>query len=71
MRHEIENGNHKKAYKLAKELYIKGDIEGTRSLAEFYMLGIGVRKDRKTAKDLYTEAAKKGDEKSRKILEAW
>lgn len=71
MRHEIENGNHKKAYKLAKELYIKGDIEGTRSLAEFYMLGLGVRKDRKTAKDLYTEAAKKGDEESRRILKEW
>ena len=71
MRHEVENGNYKKAYRLAKELYIKGDIEGTLSLAEFYMLGLGVRKDRRLAKDLYREAAEKGDEKAKRILEAW
>ena len=49
----------------------EGDIEGTLSLAEFYMLGLGVRKDRRLAKDLYREAAEKGDEKAKRILEAW
>lgn len=71
MRHEETLGNYNESYKLAKQMYINNNIEATIYLAGCYLDGKGVRRDRRLAKDLYREAASKGSEEAKKILENW
>ena len=54
--HELKAGNGKQAYAYAKELHIKRNRQGTRFLADCYLNGIGVKRDKSLAKDLYREA---------------
>ena len=53
---DIVNGNGKQAYAYAKELHIKRNRQGTRFLADCYLNGVGVKRDKSLAKDLYREA---------------
>lgn len=70
-RHEEKNGNLRKSYEYAKELYLMDDIRGTMLLADKYRHGQGVSRDKRLAKDLYREAAKKGNEEAKRILKEW
>ena len=63
--------NYKVTLKWARALHERGNNEGTRILAECYMLGRGVNKDYDRAKELYGEAAAKGDKEAKNILEDW
>ena len=54
--HELKAGNGKQAYAYAKELHIKRNRQGTRFLADCYLNGVGVKRDKSLAKDLYREA---------------
>ena len=62
---------YKEAYKYAKALSEAGNHEGTRRMADYYLEGKGVSRDKYLAKDLYYEAARAGNkiakEKLRKL----
>ena len=62
---------YKEAYKYAKALSEAGNHEGTRHMADYYLEGKGVSRDKRLAKDLYYDAAKAGNkiakEKLRKL----
>ena len=68
LEHEHSAGNFKKAYKHAKELSLLGNNYGTKCMADYYMEGKGVSKDRQLAKDLYREAANAGNSEAAEIL---
>lgn len=71
MDYEYNNGNYREAYMMAKELYILGSDKATVFLAGCYRHGHGVDRDKRLAKDLYREAAKKGNEEAKRILKEW
>lgn len=71
MRHEETMENYDEAYKMAKQMYINNNIEATIYLADCYLNGKGVGRDRRLAKDLYREAAAKGSEEAKRILDGW
>ena len=66
---EQQAGNHKEAYKYAKELHLLGDHRGTKRVADCYYNGKGVSRDKRLAKDLYLEAAAAGNKEARRMLE--
>ena len=49
-------GDDNKVYVYARTLHQQGDKRGTKSLADCYLNGIGVKRDKRLAKDLYREA---------------
>ena len=65
---EQQAGNHKEAYRYAKELHLLGDHRGTKRMADCYYNGKGVSRDKSLAKDLYRDAAAAGNEEAKEIL---
>lgn len=55
MRHHDKAQEYEIAYKWAHKLYVLKNREGTQYLADCYMNGRGVRRDKGIAKDLYRE----------------
>ena len=56
------------AYKYAQKLYLAGNHEGTRRLADYYLEGKCVSRDKSIAKDLYYEASRAGNKEAKKKL---
>ena len=56
------------AYKYAQKLYLAGNHEGTRRLADYYLEGKCVSRDKSIAKDLYYEAARAGNKEAKEKL---
>ena len=56
------------AYKYAKMLSEAGNHEGTRRVADYYLEGKGVSRDKRLAKDLYYEAARAGNKEAKEKL---
>ena len=67
---EQQAGNHKEAYKYAKELHLLGDHRGTKRMADCYYNGKGVSRDKSLAKDLYRDAAAAGNEEAKETLKS-
>ncbi len=65
---EESKGNYRKAYLMAKQLYLEGSADGAAYMAECYLLGRGVKRDKRLAKDLYRDAANGGNEKAKEKL---
>ena len=63
-----KNGDDKMVYKYAKELHINGNHTGTKIMADCYLHGSGIKRDKGLAKDLYREAAAAGNEDAAKTL---
>ena len=59
---------YKDAYKYAKALSEAGNHEGTRRIADYYLEGKGVSRDKRLAKDLYYEAARAGNKVAKEKL---
>lgn len=59
--YEEHAGNYKGAFGYAKRLSMAGYHEGTKRMADYYLEGKGVRRDKRTAKDLYRDAATAGN----------
>ena len=59
---------YKEAYKYAKQLSNAGNHEGTRRVADYYLEGKGVSRDKRLAKDLYYEAARAGNKEAKEKL---
>ena len=59
---------YKEAYKYAKALSEAGNHEGTRRMADYYLEGKGVSRDKHLAKDLYYEAARAGNKVAKEKL---
>ena len=59
---------YKEAYKYAKMLSEAGNHEGTRYMADYYLEGKGVSRDKHLAKDLYYEAARAGNKAAKEKL---
>lgn len=57
-----------KGIECLQKAYESGSLEGTRLLADCYKNGIGVKKNKSMAKELYREAANKGDTEAAKKL---
>ncbi|MBE6285207.1 MAG: hypothetical protein E7093_02000 [Bacteroidales bacterium] len=66
--HEQKAGNHKQAYGYAKGLHLQKDHRGTKFMADCYLEGKGVSRDKSLAKDLYREAAAAGNEEAKEIM---
>ena len=66
--HEQKAGNYKQAYGYAKELHLQKDHRGTKFMADCYLEGKGVSRDKSLAKDLYREAAAAGNEEAKEIM---
>ena len=66
--YEDRAGNHEQAYKYAKKLHVLDDIRGTMFVADCYLNGRGVKRNRRLAKDLYHDAADAGNEEAKRIL---
>ena len=66
--YEDRAGNHEQAYKYAKKLHVLDDIRGTMFVADCYLNGRGVKRNRRLAKDLYRDAADAGSEEAKRIL---
>jgi TPR repeat protein len=60
--------SYKEAYRYAKMLSEAGNHEGTRRMADYYYEGKGVSRDRALAKDLYYDAAGKGNKAAKEKL---
>lgn len=56
------------AYRYAKMLSDAGNHEGTRRVADYYLEGKGVSRDKSLAKDLYYEAARAGNKEAKEKL---
>ena len=56
------------AYKYVKMLSEAGNHEGTRRVADYYLEGKGVSRDKRLAKDLYYEAARAGNKEAKEKL---
>ena len=59
---------YKEAYRYAKALSEAGNHEGTRRMADYYLEGKGVSRDKHLAKDLYYEAARAGNKVAKEKL---
>lgn len=70
MNHEYDAQNHKEAYRWARTLSLAGRHEGTKRMADCYNLGLGVKRDKKLAKDLYRTAASNGNKEAADILKS-
>lgn len=56
------------AFRYAKRLSMAGYHEGTKRLADYFWNGKGVKRDKRTAKDLYRDAANAGNSEAAEIL---
>jgi TPR repeat protein len=63
-----KSGNYNEAFRFAKRLSMAGYHEGTKRLADYFWNGKGVRRDKRTAKDLYRDAATAGNKEAAEIL---
>ncbi len=68
MNYEYKAQNHKEAYRWARTLSLAGRHEGTKRMADCYYEGLGVKRDKKLAKDLYRTAATAGNKDAAEIL---
>ena len=59
---------YKEAYKYAKMMSEAGNHEGTLHMADYYLEGKGVSRDKRLARDLYYDAAKAGNRKAKEKL---
>jgi TPR repeat protein len=62
--YEERAGNYQEAFKYAKRLSMAGYHEGTKRMADYYLEGKGTRRDKRTAKDLYRDAATAGNKEA-------
>jgi TPR repeat protein len=69
--YEEARGKYREAYLMAKRLYLEGNSDAALYMGDCYMQGRGVRRDKRLAKDFYREAAAKGNERARRVLEEW
>ena len=60
--------SYKEAYRYAKMLSEAGNHEGTKRMADYYYEGKGISRDRALAKDLYYDAASKGNKAAKEKL---
>lgn len=58
MQHHDSEKNYKEAYSWANKLHQAGNKKGTEYMAYCYMNGLGVKRDKQLAEDLYREAGK-------------
>lgn len=68
MRHEDAMQNYKKAYRWARILSLDDNHIGTIYMADCYLHGRGVGRDKSLARDLYNKAALAGNEEAAKKL---
>ena len=68
MQHEHNAQNYKEAYRWAKELSQAKRHEGTKLMADYYLNGLGVKRNKQLAADLYRTAAAEGSEEAAAIL---
>ena len=68
MQHEHKAQNYKEAYRWAKELSQAKRHEGTKLMADYYLNGWGVKRNKQLAADLYRTAATEGSEEAAEIL---
>ena len=68
MQHEHEAQNYKEAYRWAKELSQAKRHEGTKLMADYYLNGWGVKRNKQLAADLYRTAAAEGSEEAAEII---
>lgn len=66
-----ENGDYNNAYRWARSLQLQGNHKGIKYMADCYLLGRVVRRSKKTAKDLYRDAARRGNSDAERILREW
>lgn len=66
--YEDRAGNHEQAYKYAKKLHVLDDIRGTMFVADCYLNGRGVKRNKRLAKDLYRDVADAGNDEAKRIL---
>lgn len=71
MRYYNSIADYPNAYNAAFTLHQKRIEEGTLYCAYCYLHGKGVRTNKRLAKDLYQDAARKGNKEAEKILEMW
>lgn len=71
MNDAIEHDNYFLVYRWSQILHENGDIDGTMALAYCYRYGLGVKRNKRKAKKLYTQAATAGNEEAAQILEEW
>ena len=71
MRYEDSCTNYKEAYHWAIKLRTNKVAEGIVYLADCYHYGRGIKKNKRLAKDLYSDAAKAGNKDAKRILEEW
>ena len=71
MRYEDSCTNYKEAYLWAIKLRTNKVTEGVVYLADCFRHGRGTKKNKRLAKDLYSDAAKAGSKEAKRILEEW
>ncbi len=69
--HDHEQGDYASAYKWARQLQLVGHHEGIKYMADCYLAGRVVRRNKRLAKDLYRDAKKKGNSEAERILKEW
>lgn len=68
MRHEDSQQNYETAYMWAKKLSMNGNSIGTTYMADCYLNGNGVKRNKSLARDLYKQAADEGSEEAARKL---
>lgn len=71
MEHEYAAENYTEVYRIARELSLAKRHEGTKRMADCYFFGLGVKRDKKLAKDLYRTAANEGNKEAEEIIEGF
>ena len=70
MRHEHNKGNYKAAYSWARQLSLADNHIGTTYMADCYLEGKGVKRNKQLAKDLYRQALYAGNKEASEKLKA-
>ena len=71
MQYDDSCANYKEAYQWAMTLRKHKDVAGIKYLAHCYRYGLGTKKNKRLAKDLYRDAVRMGDKEAERILEEW
>lgn len=71
MQYDDSCANYKEAYQWAMTLRKHKDVAGIKYLAHCYRHGLGTKKNKRLAKDLYRDAVRMGDKDAQRILEEW
>ncbi|MBQ8365341.1 MAG: SEL1-like repeat protein [Bacteroidaceae bacterium] len=71
MQYDDSCANYKEAYQWAMTLRKHKDVAGIKYLAHCYRHGLGTKKNKRLAKDLYRDAVRMGDKEAQRILEEW